>query len=337
MRTGTPGPAAVTKATVAALALLSVFVALRPLAMAQAAQPSSGGITPVHVHENVWMLVTPDGNLALQVGEEGALLVDTGRTGTSEAVLQAIRQVTTQPLRYIINTSAGPIQTGNNIEFGKLLGGATDHRGRGPTPAIIAHEAVLKHMSEPGAHGGQNFPAVSWPSDAYAVKQRSIRYNGEAIDIIHLPNAYSDGDSLVYFRRSDVVVTGEIYSTKRFPLVDRARGGTVKGVLDGLNRVLDITVPAVVAESFAEGGTLVIPATGRLSDEDDVTEYRDMVAITRDRVASLVGMKRTLEQVKATKPLVDYDARYSIPSWTGAMYIDAMYAEMSGAAARTTK
>ena len=91
--------------------------------------------------------------------------------------------------------------------------------------------------------------------------------------------------------------------------MDRARGGTVKGVLDGLNRILDITVPAVVAESFAEGGTLVIPATGRLSDEDDVTEYRDMVAITRDRVASLVGMKRTLEQVKATEPLVDYDAR----------------------------
>jgi hypothetical protein len=168
------------------------------------------------------------------------------------------------------------------------------------------------------------------------VKERSIRYNGEAIDIIHIPNAYSDADSLVYFRRSDVIVAGEIYSTKRFPLIDRDHGGTVAGVLDGLNRILEITVPEVVVESFAEGGTLVIPGSGRISDEDDVNEYRDMVSIVRDRVKSQVEMKRTLEQVKAAKPLVDYDARYSTPSWTTSMFIEAMYAEMTGAAPKST-
>jgi cyclase len=259
------------------------------------------------------------------VGEEGALLVDTGRAGTSEAVLQAIRQVTTLPVRYVINTSPGPNQIGNNPEFATLPGGSTDRRGRGPAVAIIANEAVLLRMSAPDTKS----PAAGWPTDAYAAKERNIRFNHEAIDIIHIPGAYTAGDSLVYFRRSDVIVAGEIYSTKRFPLVDRAHGGTVTGVLAGLNRILDIAVPEVVADNFAEGGTFVIPGSGRLSDEDDVTEYRDMVAITRDRVASLVGMKRTLDQVKAANLLVDYDARYSTPSWTGAMYIDALYAELS--------
>jgi glyoxylase-like metal-dependent hydrolase (beta-lactamase superfamily II) len=324
--------AAIALAVIAALAAPGALVRAQ-----QAAQTAGDAIKTVHVRENVWMLVTSDGNLALQIGNEGALLVDTGRAGSGDAVLAAVRSITDKPLRYIINTSAGPNQIGNNGDFGALRGGLTDRTGRrGPTPAIIGHEAVLTRLSGPGANGGKGFPATAWPTDAYAVKERSIRYNGEAIDIIHIPNAYSDADSLVYFRRSDVIVAGEIYSTKRFPLIDRDHGGTVTGVLDGLNRILEITVPEVVVESFAEGGTLVIPGSGRISDEDDVNEYRDMVSIVRDRVKSQVEMKRTLEQVKAAKPLVDYDARYSTPSWTTSMFIDAMYAEMTGAAPKAT-
>lgn len=320
-----------------ALVVMAALTAPGALLRAQQAAPAAGdAIKAVHVRENVWMLVTPGGNLALQVGNEGALLVDTGRAGSGEAVLTAVRSITDKPLRYIINTSAGPNQVGNNGDFGALRGGLTDRTGRrGPTPAIIGHEAVLTRLSGPGANDGKGFPATAWPTDAYAVKERSIRYNGEAIDIIHIPNAYSDADSLVYFRRSDIIVAGEIYSTKRFPLIDRDHGGTVNGVLDGLNRILEITVPEVVVESFAEGGTLVIPGSGRISDEDDVNEYRDMVSIVRDRVKSQVEMKRTLEQVKAAKPLVDYDARYSTPAWTTSMFIDAMYADMSKAPAAT--
>ncbi len=320
-------------AAVTALAMFAMVMLLRPSLGAQggrAAQPANGGIKTLHVRENVWMLVTPDGNLALQVGDEGALLVDTGRAGTGDAVLAAIRSITTKPLRYIINTSAGPNQIGNNADLGALKGGVTDRSAqRGPTPGIIAHETVLAHMSKPGAAGGKDYPAVGWPTDAYSAKQRSIRYNGEAIDIVRQPSAYSDADSIVYFRRSDVVVGGEVFSTKRFPLVDRQNGGTVTGVLAGLNRILDITVPDVIVESFDEGGTLVIPGSGRLCDEDDVNEYRDMVSIVRDRVADLVSKKMTLEQVKAAKPTVDYDGRYSIPSWTTSMFIDALYAELA--------
>ncbi|MEQ1575667.1 MAG: hypothetical protein ABL993_15615, partial [Vicinamibacterales bacterium] len=243
-------------AALCVLSLLALCVTVRPLLGAQAGQPPTG-VQTLHVRENIWMLVTPDGNLALQVGPEGALLVDTGRNGTSDAVLAAIRHITTRPLRYIINTSAGPSRIGNNVAFGLLAGGATDRRGSGPIPAIIAHESVLARMSAPSAQNAAAYPVAGWPSDAYAARERSIRYNGEAIDIIHQPSAYSDGDSIVYFRRSDVIVSGEIFSTKRFPLVDREHGGTVKGVLAGLNRMLDIAVPEVVVENFAEGGTLV--------------------------------------------------------------------------------
>jgi glyoxylase-like metal-dependent hydrolase (beta-lactamase superfamily II) len=319
---------------VALAALAAPFASVRAQ---QATQSAGDAIKTVHVRENVWMLVTADGNLALQIGNEGALLVDTGRAGTGDAVLAAVRSITDKPLRYIINTSAGPNQTGNNGDFGALRGGLTDRTGRrGQTPAIIGHEAVLTRLSGPGANEGKGFPATAWPTDAYAVKERSIRYNGEAIDIIHVPNAYSDGDSLVYFRRSDVIVAGEIYSTKRFPLIDRAHGGTVAGVLDGLNRILEIAVPEVVVESFDEGGTLILPGSGRISDEDDVNEYRDMVSIVRDRVKSQVEMKRTLDQVKAARPLVDYDARYGTPPWTASMFIEAMYAEMTAAPTATT-
>lgn len=334
-----PFTMAFARASVAATAVV-LFALAVPGASLRAQQPApvtGDAIKTVHVRENVWMLVTPGGNLALQVGNEGALLVDTGRAGTADAVLAAVRSITDTPLRYIINTSAGPNQVGNNGDFGALRGGLTDRTGRrGPTPAIIGHEAVLTRLSGPDANEGKGFPATAWPTDAYAVKERSIRYNGEAIDIIHVPNAYSDGDSLVYFRRSDVLVAGEIYSTKRFPLIDRDHGGTVAGVLGGLNRILEITVPEVVVESFAEGGTLVIPASGRISDEDDVNEYRDMVSIVRDRVKSQVEMKRTLEQVKAARPLVDYNARYNTPAWTTSMFIDALYAEMSKAPAGAT-
>jgi glyoxylase-like metal-dependent hydrolase (beta-lactamase superfamily II) len=289
------------------------------------AEPSAAAIRTYQVRPNLWMLITADGNLALQVGTEGALLVDTGRGGTSDAVLAAIRQITKQPLRYIINTSAGPMQIGNNAVLGALKGGATDGQGKGPTPAIIANEAVLAHMNEPGV----KLPALAWPSDAYAARKRSIRYNGEAIDIIHAPSAYSDSDSIVYFRRSDVIVAGEIFSTNRYPLIDPKRGGTVAGVLAGLNQMLDIAVPDVIVENYNEDGTLIIPGSGRLCDRDDLTEYHDMVNIVRDRMVNLVSTKRSLEEVKAARPLVDYEQRYSTPEWTTSMFIDAFYTELA--------
>jgi cyclase len=310
------------------VAIAALWISGQPMLGAQADE-TVAGIHIVHVQGNVWMLVTPDGNLALQVGSEGALLVDTGRGGTSDAVLAAIRRITPLPLRYIVNTSAGPTEVGNNGVLGGLKGGATDRRGPGPPPAIIGQENVVAHLSMPGADGNPAFPAVSWPTDPYAGRKRSIRYNGEAIDIIHQPNAYSDADSIVYFRRSDVIVSGEIFSTKRFPLVDRAHGGTVTGVLAGLNTMLDIAVPAVIVESFDEDGTLIIPGSGRLCDKDDLTEYRDMVQIARDRMVNLVSSRRSLDEIKAGHPLVDYEGRYSVPEWTTSMFVDALYAELS--------
>jgi cyclase len=244
-------------------------------------------------------------------------------------VLAAIHQITTKPLRYIINTSAGAIAVGNNAAIGALKGGATDRRGAGPGPAIIAQENVLAHLSAPPAAGTSAFPAVSWPTDAYLGRKRSIRYNGEAIDIIHQPSAFSDADSIVYFRGSDVIVAGNLFSTERFPIVDRAHGGTVTGVLAGLNAMIDIAVPAVIVESFDEDGTLIIPGSGRLSDKDDLTEYRDMVHIARGRMVNEVANHHSLDAIKASRLLIDYDGRYSTPAWSTSMFIEAMFAELS--------
>jgi glyoxylase-like metal-dependent hydrolase (beta-lactamase superfamily II) len=132
----------------------------------------------------------------------------------------------------------------------------------------------------------------------------------------------------VFFRRSDVIVTGDIYNTSRYPRFDAQMGGSVAGVIEGLNTVLDIAIPG----ENQEGGTVVIPGHGRLSDETEVANYRDMVTIVRDRVAAMIGAGMTLEQVQAAKPTSDYDGIYEEPGWTGAMFVAAVYRDLAGAA-----
>jgi cyclase len=170
-------------------------------------------------------------------------------------------------------------------------------------------------------------PVGAWPTEAYFGETKEVFANGEAIQLIHQPAAHTDGDSLVFFRRSDVVVTGGIYSTISYPVIDVAKGGTLGGVIDGLNRIIDLTIP----RDWQEGGTMVIPGSGRVTDEADVVEYRDMVTIIRDRIQDLVTKGMTLEQVKAARPTRDYDGRYGAAtgSWTTDMFIEAAYRELS--------
>jgi glyoxylase-like metal-dependent hydrolase (beta-lactamase superfamily II) len=133
------------------------------------------------------------------------------------------------------------------------------------------------------------------------------------------------------FRRSDVIAAGDLFRTDLYPVIDLASGGSIDGTIAGLNRLLDLTVPSKMLE---EGGTYVIPGHGRVSDEHDVAMYRDMLVIIRDRIRAMVDKKMTLEQVKAARPTLDYDGRYGTDTgpWTTAMFIDAIYREMSGSA-----
>jgi glyoxylase-like metal-dependent hydrolase (beta-lactamase superfamily II) len=145
----------------------------------------------------------------------------------------------------------------------------------------------------------------------------STMYHGDAVQVFHVPAAHTDGDSLVYFRHNDVIATGDVFTTTAFPVIDLAHGGTINGVVDALNKILDIAFP----EFRLEGGTLVVPGHGRVCDSADVAYYRDLVTIIRDRVQDMKKKGMTLEQVKAQRPTRDYDPRYG----SGDQFVDAIY------------
>lgn len=297
----------------------------RPTAAA-APWGSSGEIHDFPVQGNVHLLVGAGGNIAVQVGDEGVLVVDTGMGQYSERVLAAIRRLSDKPIRYIVNTHFHADHTGGNEVIGKA--GTTV---RGDPTAIVAYETVLARM---GATIGEKLfaPSSAWPTATYVTGQKDFFFNGEPVLVQHPADGHTDGDSIVVFRRSDVIVAGDIFITTGFPVIDRTDGGSVDGVIDGLNRILDIAVP----KHEQEGGTYVIPGHGRIGDEADVLEYRDIVTIVRDRIKDMVERGLTLEQVKAARPTVDFDLQYGSTTgpWTTAMFIEAVFRDVSAETGR---
>ena len=282
----------------------------------------------LHVQGNVYMIVGGGGNVTAQVGGDGVLLVNSGAAQNAGLLLAEVRKLSKGPIRYLINTDVGPDHVGGNeqvFEAGSSVAGGNvtgDIADAGVGAAVIAHAAVLNRMSAPTGSKAPS-PAKAWPNDTYFTKEKKIFFNGEAIEIIHIPAAQTDGDSIVFFRRSDVISTSDLYVTTSYPIVDLQRGGNIRGVLDGLNRVIDITVPA----DKEEGGTYVIPGHGRVADQADVVEYRDMVTIIRDRIQDGVKRGLSLDQVKAAQPTLDYDAVFgsSNGNWTTDSFIEAVY------------
>jgi glyoxylase-like metal-dependent hydrolase (beta-lactamase superfamily II) len=190
--------------------------------------------------------------------------------------------------------------------------------GTGGAP-IFAHENLLNRLSESGASPN------SLPTDSYFVKQKDMFVNGEAVQLLHVPAAHTDGDTVVFFRRSDVISTGDVFTPDRYPAIDLSRGGSIEGVLAGINYILELAVP----DFNEEGGTMIVPGHGRLCDESDVSDYRDMVTIVRDRVADMVKKKMTLAQVQAAKPTRDYDGVYARSEYTGDMFVGAVYRSLT--------
>jgi len=279
---------------------------------------------------NVFMIAGPGGNTTVQVGHEAVVVVDTQTTAVSDELLAAIAKLSSKPIRHIINTSADVEHTGGNEALSRAgtyvrLIDSFDPRGENSDAGITAHVNVLGRMSSATATAN---PAA-WPTDTYFTEEWALFVNGEALQLIHVPDAHTDGDTIVFFRRSDVISAGDIYSTARYPRFDPERGGSLAGVIEGLNRILDIAIPG----ENQEGGTVVIPGHGRLSDETEVANYRDMVTIVRDRVAAMLDAGMTLEQVQAAKPTSDYDGIYDEPNgWTAAMFVAAVYRDLAGAA-----
>jgi glyoxylase-like metal-dependent hydrolase (beta-lactamase superfamily II) len=200
----------------------------------------------------------------------------------------------------------------------------------GEGAAILAHEHVLQRMTNPPA-GQAATPSDAQPTDTYYTDGMKLShfFNGEGVQLLHQPSAHSDGDSIVYFRGSDVIAAGDIYLTTSYPIIDLQRGGSINGIIDALNRILDMSI----AEFRTEGGTMVVPGHGRLSDSADVAYYRDMTTIIRDRIQAMVRKGMTLEQVKAARPTADYDPRFGATTgfWTTDMFIEAAYRSLSQA------
>jgi cyclase len=277
-------------------------------------------IRTLKVQGNVYMLAGGGANVAVQVGDEGVLVVDTNLAPMAPRILEAIRRISDKPVLWVINTHIHPDHIGGNEALPRLGGAAA----AGQRVRVIAHENVLNRMT---ASTDPPYPREMWPNDEYHTAQKDMSFNGEAIVIEHMPKAHTDGDSIVHFRKSDVLIVGGLFAPGRYPAIDLANGGSLQGLIDALNRILKITVPL----KYQEGGTYVIPGHGRLCDEADVVEYRDMLTIIRDRVQDLIAKGMTLEQVKAARPTRDYDTEYGVTTgtWTTEMFVEAVYRSLT--------
>jgi glyoxylase-like metal-dependent hydrolase (beta-lactamase superfamily II) len=293
------------------------------------------GLEVLPVQGNLHMIAGAGGNVAVQIGDEGPLLVDSGGAGQGQRVMAAVSRLTSRPIRFLVNTS----DDGDHIAGNEVV--VTSQRGtRGPRPAgagggnaqgqnvgvvSVAHENAFNRMST-GSKGVPALTGDALPTSTFFTPRKDLFSNGEPVQLIAQPRAHTDGDVIVFFRKSDVVVTGDVFVTTSYPVIDTSRGGSVQGVIDALNAIIELTVP----ERNQMGGTRVIPGHGRICNEADVVDYRDMVTIIRDRVQEMAGKKMTIQQVKAARPSLEYDGIYGATSgaWTTDMFLDAVYREV---------
>ena len=308
--------------------LLALLIGGALIASAGAQQPMLLETLPVH--GQVSLITAGDANALVQVGSQGVLVVDTLTADLGDRLVASIRALAgNRPIRYIVNTQADADHTGGNVAVAtagtQLVGGnfAAQLGAAGSGSAfIVAHEQVLNRLSGV-AKGETPAPFAAWPTDTFFQNEKTMYFNGEGIQLLRIPAAHTDGDTLVFFRSSDVIAAGGVYDTTAFPRIDIARGGSVNGIVEALNTLVDMAI----SEQFTEGGTRIVPGRGRISDEFDVVEYRDMMTIVRDRVQAMMKKGMTLEQVRAARPAFDYEPRYGATNgpWTTAMFVESVF------------
>ena len=302
--------------------------------------PSYENVDAIHVAGNVYMIAGAGGNIAVSAGGDGVVMVDSGAAPATAKVLAAIRQISrnSKPaelpdsasrfsdtwqamhaapdpsVRMIINTNDNPDHVGGNANIQK----SPVFRPIGTSQAIFAHEKVQNRMLD--ADGG--VPDATYISDKYTLYRF---FNNQAIQLFHMTDATTDGDTAVFFRRSDVIVTGDVYNSDVYPPIDVDRGGSIDGEIEALSKLVDMSV----TEFMAQGGTMIVPGHGWISDASDVGYYRDMLMVIHDRIQDMIKKGMTLEQVKAAKPTMDYDPEYGRQPGVTAKFVEAVYRSLS--------
>jgi cyclase len=302
-----------------------------------AAEPDTGGIDVVQVRPNFYMLGGAGGNIAVQIGSDGVVLVNAGTEAASEKVLAALRKLTPLPIRYVIDTNAEADFVGGNGKLAKagktiftnVLGNPalTEAMTNGGAAAILAHDSILQRMSAPTGKAAP-FPDDALPTEAFYPKRQTLRMNDEGIEVLYQPAAHSDADSIVFFRGSDVVVAGDILDKTRFPVIDVANGGSIQGEIDALNKLIELAI-APTHFIYKGVGTYVIPGHGRLCEQMEVVDYRDMVVLVRDVVADMIKQGMTLDQIKAASPAKPYETQYGVQPGVTNAFIESIYKSLT--------
>jgi cyclase len=308
----------------------------RPRAQGQQPRTAPGGIETLQIRPNVYMLSGAGANIVVHVGWMGVVLVDTGSANMSDQVLAAIQRITDQKIRFIINTTADADHVGGNAPLARagrtLLRytadggfGGNDFQTNSGAAGVMAQENVLTRMS---ATVGDKpaFPGEGWPTEAFTgARVKSLYLNGDGVQIFHQPNAHSDGDSIVAFRRADVIAAGPIIDLRTFPVIDLEHGGSIAGLIAALNNLVEMTIPPAPL-NWHEDRTFVVPSYGRVMDQADVVEYRDMVVVIRDRIDDLIKKGMSLEQIIKADPTKGYRKQYgpNTGRWTNDMFVTAI-------------
>lgn len=326
---------------VAAAAVLAAGDAT-PVIGAQQNQPG-GDLRVFPVRPNIHMIAGAGANVTVQIGPDGVVLVDAGSAAKADEVVAAVKRLTSAPIRYIINTGPGLDHIGGNETVARagqsLFLRQTGPAGAGGTASavsnqgaasIVGTEALLTRMSAPTSNEPA-FPVIAWPTETFSRRYKDLFLNREGIQVIFEPAAHSDSDSIVVFRKSDVIATGDIFDITRFPIVDLDKGGTIQGVITALNHILELTIPSIPMPWLDEGGTAVIPGHGRACEEAEVVEYRDMVTVVRDRIEDMIARGLTLDQIKAANPTSGWRRRFGAESgpWTTNMFVEAVYRSLT--------